>query len=170
MSERWRLKALTYLGLGTESGGGADARIFRIGFRSQLGFMFGDTEMLLINGIGRIGYSADDGASDQINLLLTGLDFARPLKNTKIGGVPVRIHWHVLYTDYLDTLRLDFSEFSAPQASIDSEWELGMAFSKQSGTLGFWKLRLDRVGVAYRFGADGRFSGIGIVFKSLFDR
>jgi hypothetical protein len=53
---------------------------------------------------------------------------------------------------------------------LSSEWELGVAFSKASGRIGWWRLRFDRVGIAYRLGADGEFSGIGIVFKSLFDR
>lgn len=170
MSERWSLKSLAYLGLGRETGGGADAKIFRLGFRSQLAFMRGRTEMLLVNGLGRLGYSADDGSSSRINLLFNGLDFSRSLKNKKIGDVPVRIDWHVLYTNYLDTLGLDLAEFSAKPVTIGSEWELGVAFGKQEGDLRLWKLKLDRVGLAYRFGGNGKFTGIGIVTRSLFDR
>jgi hypothetical protein len=170
MSERWTLKTLGFVGLGTETGGGTDARIFRLGFRSQLRFMPKKTELLLVNGIGRIGYSADGGLSSQINLLLTGFDFRRPLQNRKIVGVPANIHWHVLHTRYLDSLGLSLAEFSARPVTVSSEWELGFAMSKQVGSFNLWKLKLDRIGLAYRFGADGKFSGVGIVFKSLFDR
>ena len=170
MSERWSVKALGYLGFGIETGGDADAEIFRLGFRNQLAFDLDETRMLLVNGIERIGYSADDGASDAINLVATGLDFSRPLKNKKLGGDPIAIHWHVMHTRYLDTLGLDLSRASIDPATIGSEWELGVAFSKQNERLRLWRLRFDRLGLSYRLGAGGKVEGIGVVVRSLFDR
>jgi hypothetical protein len=169
MSDRWRLKALGYVGLGFETDGDVDAEIFRLGIRSQLAFDLDDTRMWLVNEIERIGYSADDG-SDAINLIGTGLDFRRPLKHTKLGGDPLAIHWHVMYTDYLDTLGLDLSRANVDPVTIGSEWELGVAFSKQSGRLQFWRLKFDRLGLSYRLGEGGEYEGIGIVVRSLFDR
>jgi hypothetical protein len=170
MSERWSLKSLAYLGLGAETGGGVDSKIFRFGFRSQLKFQFDQTEMALVNGIGRIGYSADDGSSDAINLIKTGLDFGRPLTEKKIGGDPVAINWHILYTNYLDSFGLDLSGARLRPSAFSSEWELGVAIGKQAGQISLWRFNMDRIGLAYRFGAHGDFSGIGINFRSLFDR
>jgi hypothetical protein len=170
MSDRWSLKTLGYLGFGTETGGGVDARIFRLGFRSRLAFDFEDTRMFLVSSLERIGYSADDDSSDAINLLATGLDFSRPLDNTKLGGDPLEIHWHVLYTNYLDTLGLDLSRVNLAPVSIGNEWELGVAFGKQSSPLRFWRLKLDRLGLAYRFGSNHEFEGVSLILRSLFDR
>lgn len=169
-SERWTLKSLIYLGLGTETGGGVDAKIFRFGFRSRLAFQFDQTQMVLVNGIGRFGYSADDGTSDALNLFFTGLDFSRPLKNKKIGGDPMQIHWHVMHTNYLDTFGLDLGGATIRPGSIGSEWELGAGFGKQAGQISLWRFKLERIGLAYRFAADGEFAGVGITFRSLFDR
>lgn len=170
MTPRWSLKPIGYLGYGAEMGGGDQAGIFRFGLRSQFGFQFSDTGMLLINAIERMGYSAEGDASDALNLLRTGLDFTRPLKNSRIQNVPVLLHWHVMYTSYIDTLGVDITRTSVRPAGVSSEWELGVGFSKQDERLGFWRVGFDRIALAYRFGEDGDFSGIGIVFQALFDR
>lgn len=170
MSERWSLKSLAYLGIGSEPGNGINAKIFRFGFRSQLSFQFDETRMDLVNGIGRIGYSADNTTSDAISLFKTGLDFSRPLKDTKIGGDPLTIHWHVQYTNYVDSFGLDLAGASLRPGVISSEWELGTAIGKQAGQIELGRVKLGRIGLAYRFGSDGDFSGIGITFRSLFDR
>lgn len=170
MTPSWSVKALAYAGIGTETAGGENARVFRLGFRSQLTFGLGDTRLQLVNGIGRFGYSTTAGASSAINVLLTGLDFGRPLASLKIGSDPAAIHWHVLYTRYLDTLGFDLSARTLAPVTLREEWELGFAFSKQNARLGIKRLRFDRIGLAYRFAADGHFSGVGLVFTSLFDR
>jgi hypothetical protein len=170
MSERWSVKSLAYLGLGSEPGNGINAKIFRFAFRSRLSFQFDETRMQLLNGVGRIGYSADNGASDAISFLLTGLDFSRPLKEKKIGGDSLQIHWHVLYTNYVESFGLDLAGASIRPGVISAEWELGTAIGKQEGRIGIGRLKMERIGLAYRFGSDGRFSGIGITFRSLFDR
>jgi hypothetical protein len=170
MTERWSLKALAYVGKGTEIRSSLDATIFRLGFRSRIGFRLGDTEMSLVNGLERIGYSDSNSVSDAINLLTTGLDFSRPLRRKKIGSEPVVIHWHAMYTSYLDTFGLDLSDALLEPESIGNEWELGVGFGRRNGRLGVWKIRIDRLGLAYRIGTQHEFSGVKIVFRSLFDR
>ena len=170
MAERWSLKTLAYAGMGTEIGNNVDASIFRLGFRSQVRFDLRNTEMSLVNGIERIGYSDSNSVSDAINLLTTGLDFSRPLRRKKLGGAPVVIHWHAMYTSYLDSFGLDLADTALEPVSIGSEWELGVAFGRRGDRLGFWKIRLDRFGLAVRVGSRSEFSGVKIVFRSLFDR
>ena len=170
ISERLTIKPLGYLGMGWQTHAGNRAGIFRFGLRTGFDFAFGDTRMQLVHGLERIGYSDDDGVSDALNLLSQGLDFQRSLAATKIAGAPAAISWHLMYTRYLDSLGLDLRAASLRPATLSSEWELGIAIGKQTGTLNFWRLRLDRIGIAYRFGSGGDFAGIGIVFRSLFDR
>ena len=169
-SERWRVKALGFAGLGTESNSNVDAKIFRLGFRSELGFELSDTSMFLVNGIERFGFSADNDVSDAINLVSTGLEFRRPLANKRLGGIPLALHWHVMYTNYLDTLGLDVARVSLDPATIGSEWELGVAFSKQNKRLELWRLKLDRLGLVLHYSGDNSFAGVGVSFRSLFDR
>jgi hypothetical protein len=170
ISPEWSLKPIAYAGWGTETGGDVDAAIYRFGLRSERVFEPGAIGVTLYNSLLRMGYSADDDTSDVVNLFEIGLDFSRALENRQIGGSPVEIYWHALYTRYFDELHLDSSDFSIETAGIDSEWEIGAGFGRQGGRLGIWRIRFDRVGIAYRFNSDGQFSGVGIVFKSLFDR
>jgi hypothetical protein len=53
---------------------------------------------------------------------------------------------------------------------LEDEWELGVAFSTGPEPLRLWRLKWDRVGVAYRFSSDGNFSGISVFFRSLYER
>ncbi len=170
IAARWSLKPLVYVGMGTETGGGVDAEIYRLGLRSEWLFEPTETSVSLYNSLLRMGYSADDGSANTVNLLEIGLDFGRSLANRKLGDAPVRIFWHAMYTHYFDELTLDSGDFSLRPAGIDSEWEIGAGFGRQGGRLTLWRVKFDRVGVVYRFNSDGQFSGVGIVFKSLFDR
>ena len=166
----WSLKPILYLGVGTETGGDVDAEIFRLGLRSERIFEPGKISVALYNSLLRMGYSADDGNASTVNLFEIGLDFGRSLEKRRIGDAPVRIYWHALYTRYFNELTLDSGDLSIEPAGIDSEWEIGAGFGRQGARLGLWRIRFDRVGIAYRFNSDGQFSGVGIVFKSLFDR
>ena len=177
ISTLWSLKPLAYAGWGTDFGGDASALIFRAGLRSERRFDLDAFDLTLYNGLTRIGYSESDGASSGINLFEAGLDFGRLLPAKKMGDEPVRLYWHILYTRYFDELSLDaiglLDEASSrlvEASSVGSEWELGAGFGKAGSRLGIWRLKFDRVGISYRFDSDGQFSGIGIVFKSLFAR
>ena len=170
VAAHWSLKPLVYVGMGTETDGDVDAEIFRLGLRSERVFEPSETSVTLYNSLLRMGYSADDGNASTVNLLEIGLDFGRSLANRKLGDAPVRIYWHALYTHYFEELTLDSGDFSLEPAGIDSEWEIGAGFGRQGGRLTLWRVKFDRVGIVYRFNPDGEFSGVGIVFKSLFDR
>ena len=170
IAAHWNLKPLLYVGVGTENDGNVDAEIFRIGVRNERLFEPGATEVALYNSLLRMGYSVDDGNSSTVNLFEIGLDFGRSLANRKLGDAPVRIYWHAVYTRYFDELRLDSGDVAIESAGIDSEWEIGAGFGREGERLRLWRLKFDRVGIAYRFDSDGEFSGVGIVFKSLFDR
>ena len=170
IAAHWNLKPLLYVGVGTENDGNIDAEIFRIGVRNERVFAPGATEVALYNSLLRMGYSADDGNSSTVNLFEIGLDFGRSLANRRLGDTPVRIYWHAVYTRYFDELSVDAGDLAIESAGIDSEWEIGAGFGREGERLRLWRLKFDRVGIAYRFDSDGEFSGVGIVFKSLFDR
>ena len=123
-----------------------------------------------MNGLTYVGYSADDGVSGNVLPLFTGFEIDRPLGTKKVAGEPVMLHWHAGYTSYLNEVELISSNTSLEHIKLEDEWELGVAFSTGEEPLRLWRLKWDRVGVAYRFSSDGDFSGISLVFKSLFER
>ena len=168
MSARWTLKPMVHFGQGQDLGGSSRAWIHWLGIKSRLEFRAGQTDWTIVNALTEVGYSPNAGRSGRIVPLLTGFEFRRPLKNKRIGEDPAYLNWHVSYTNYLNQPVL--VRDAAHVADISDEWELGIGFSKGDAKLKFWRLSLDQVGLAYRFDSDGGLSGIGVVFKSLFER
>ena len=170
MSARWSLKPLAYVGWGTELDGDASAWIYWTGLKSRWLFPRGKTNWALVNALTYVGYSADAGDSGNGLPLFTGFEVDRPLDMKKLADEPVILHWHVGYTSYLNEAKFLPSSTSTEHVRLDDEWELGVAFSTGQEPLRLWRLKWDRVGVAYRFSSDGDFSGISLVFKSLYER
>jgi hypothetical protein len=170
ISERLTLKPLVYAGWGKELGGGDSAWIYWSGLKSQLAFEADAVEWWLINSLLVVGYTSARTPSESVLPLLTGLEFRKPLGDLKLGGDAVYLNWSVAYTRYLNSLDLRIGSVSVPSLEVDDEWEVALAFSKGPVRLKLWRLQFDRVGIAYRFGTDGRFTGVGVVFRSLFDR
>ena len=170
MGERWSLKPLAYVGWGTQLDGDASAWIYWTGLKSRVRFGDEDFQWALVNSLTYVGYS--DNAADRGNSLplLTAFEFSRPLGEKKIAGKQVRLHWQVGYTDYLNEVDLNPAALAVTHTELDAEWELGMAFSTGADRLQLWRFKWDRVGLVYRFSPDGEFRGIGIEFRSLFDR
>jgi hypothetical protein len=137
--------------------------------KSKLDFTAGRTDWSLLNFLHYAGYSEDSGRRGEFLALTTGFEFTRQLRNKKIGDEPVVLHWHIAHRDHLNELNFDLTG-SSQRLDVPSEWELGVAFSRQDSRLSLWRLRWDRVGVAVRFSSDGTLSGFNLTFRSLFDR
>jgi hypothetical protein len=170
ISERWSLKPLVYVGWGTQIDGDSSAWIYWGGLKSRLRFGGDDFDWGLVNSLIYVGYSSKDAEHGSALPLLTAFEFSRPIGSKKIAGNPVRLHWHVGYTDYLNEVILNPESSPISRMKLETEWELGMAFSTGDEPLRLWRLRWDRVGLVYRFDGEGDFHGIGIEFRSLFDR
>jgi hypothetical protein len=168
MNARWTLKPFVHLGAGKELGGHSSAWIHWLGVKSQLGFQSGKTRWAMINSLTRVGYSSDSAPSGQLLPWLTAFEFSRRLDRTAGSDDPVHLHWHVSYTSYLDELGI--ASGGVQFADIDQEWELGLGFGRGERKLKLWRLSLDRFGIAYRLDSSGDFSGVRLVFKSLFDQ
>lgn len=170
LSERVSLKPLVYAGWGTELGGGDSAWIYWTGLRGRIAFRSGQTDWWLIQSLQVVGFSARDAPSESLLPLRTGFEFRRPLGNKRLGGDQVYLDWSVAYTHHLDSLEFRLGPARVPSLVVDNEWELALAFSKGERRLKLWRFQFDRVGLAYRFGEGGEFAGLGLIFRSLFDR
>jgi hypothetical protein len=167
-SERWSIKPLAYLGWGSELDGDSSAFIYWTGLKSQRSFHADEFDWALVSSITYVGHSPSSGASTHIVPAMVGFDFSRPLENRHIGGERVMLHWHVAYTSYLNDLAFDDGAGGTTRVEVGGEWEAGVAFGKEGSKLKVWKLRWDRVGIAFRHASDLR--GFRIVFRSLFHR
>jgi hypothetical protein len=170
MTVRWSLKPLAYVGWGTELDGDASAWIYWTGIKSRYVFPRNETTWALVNALTYVGYSADSGENGNVLPLFAAFEVDRPLRMKKVADEPVVLHWHVGYTSYLNEVKLASGPTNVEHIRLENEWELGLAFSTGPEPLRLWRLKWDRVGVAYRFSSDGDFRGISLVFRSLFER
>ena len=170
MTPRWSLKPLVYGGWGTEVHGDASAWIYWAGLKSRLRFPRATTSFALVNSLTYAGYSTDAREHGNVVPLFTAVEFDRPLSTKKLADEQVVLHWHVGYSSYLDELDVFPAQGNFEHLELDDEWELGMAFSTGPEPLRLWRFKWDRVGLVYRFSSDGDFTGISLVFRSLFDR
>jgi hypothetical protein len=170
MGPRWSLKPLAHLGYGSELRGDTAALIYWSGLRSRLRFDAGSVHWALINSLVYVGYTDRDRGSGRVIPLTTAAEIEQPLKKKRIGGDPVVLTWHAGYTTNLQSLAVDLGIPGAKAVDIDDEWELGVAFRKDAKRLKLWRLSWERVGIAFRVGSGGDFAGIGLYFRSLFDR
>jgi hypothetical protein len=173
LTQRWSLRPFAAFGWGGEIGGGDSAWVYWAGVKSKYTFVADGFDWAIVNALTYSGYTDDNGVngarvSSRVLPLLTAFEFDRPIEK-KIGGEPVHLYWTFGYTDYLANEPL-FLGSVVTSVHIDDEWEFGMAFGRGKEPLRLWRLRWDRVGIAYRFSSDHRFRGISLSFSSIFDR
>jgi hypothetical protein len=166
---RWTLKPLVHAGYGAQLSSSESAPIYWAGVKSKIDFRAGETDWSLLNSLTYVGFTSNTAPRSEFLALMTGFEFQRQLKEKKIGGRPVVLHWHVAHRRNLNELDFDLTG-SIERVDIPSEWELGIAFGRAGSRLSFWRLGWDRVGVASRFSSNGDLSGFSLTFKSLFDR
>lgn len=167
VSDRWTLRPFAALGWGTVLNGDESAWTYWAGIRSRYTFPAGKLRWALINTVGFVGYSPNNGPSSNFWPLMTGLEFAYPLGAHRLQGEQLLLNWHTAYTFFGDDLELLNRDLTTE--AIPDQWELGLGISKEDTPIAIWRFRFDRLGLAYRFSSDGELKGIGFVFRSLFD-
>ena len=168
ITKRWSLKPLAYGGWGTAFDGSQSAWIYWAGLKSRYRLGGGKLAWSLVNSLEYIGYTPNEGSSNDAFPLMAGLEFNLPLAGIKLGGDQIYLDWHTTYTAYLDELNFVVGDGSVEK--VADTWELGLAFSKGNRKLKFWRLEWDRVGLAYQFSGSGQFQSVTLVFRSVFDR
>jgi hypothetical protein len=173
MAQRWSLRPFAAFGWGAQLGGGSSAWVYWAGVKSRVAFSADGFDWAIVNALTYSGYNDDRSASgahtsSRVLPLLTAFEFDRPTSK-KIGGELVHLYWTLGYTDYLADEPLLLGSLVSSM-HIDDEWEIGMAFGRGKEPMKLWRLRWDRVGIAYRFSSDHGFQGISLSFSSIFDR
>ncbi len=166
INRRWYLRPFVHVGWGKELEVGESAWIYNVGVKSRYTFPAKKYEWSLLNSLYYAGYSPDEGRSDFLAVAELGIELRQPLRNATLTGRPVDLHWNLMYSFLGHELH-----FNLPDGSFDpiqDQIELGLQMSFRDGPFNFWFLKIQRLGLGYRFSSNGQFSAITFSLRSWF--
>ena len=132
ITKRWSLKPLAYGGWGTELNGPQSAWIYWAGLKSRYRLGRGDLDLSLVNSIEYIGYTPNEGSSNDAFPVMAGLEFRLPLGGAKLGCDQVYLDWHATYTAYFDELA--FLVRDDPVKKVADTWGWGSPSARESAS------------------------------------
>jgi len=150
--KRWVLKPFGQVGAGKDVSGGEFAFIYSTGLKSSYTIPWKEFTFTLGNAIGFDGYKLKGENREDYSSISIGWDTIYPLgftlkgRKTNIGG------W-VSYYYYFDDLEFERPE-RAPLA-IGQQFEIALTFGTYE-KIPIWFFKINRIGLAYRFGEDLR--------------
>lgn len=168
VTQRFTLRPYLAVGWGVTTNGNESAWTYWTGIRSRYAFQSGKLDWALLNSISYVGYTPNEGTSEDFWPLMIGLEFNYPLGKAEAKEGSWILHWHGTYTSFENDL--DFLPSDIPEAKpITDEWELGIAFRRKDQRIRIWFMNFDRLGLAFRTSSDGELRGIAFIFRSRFD-
>jgi len=178
LSDRWRLRAYSHLGWGTEIESSDTAWIFDAGIKSRFAFQNDKLEWAIVNELSYATYDEKQGTqkpdssggvdSDGMAGLMTGLDFSYPIDWTPIKGHPLNLNWDVSYRWFQNSP--EFSKFDSAPDEINDEWRISLALARRDGPIKIWFLDFEQLGLSYRFDSSGNFQAISMNLRAPFTR
>ncbi len=151
VSSRWTLIPNVHVGAGTEVQGENYAAIYTLGIKSRLRFPLNGAEFMLGNAFKFAGYSAREGANDNLSRFVTGLNYSTP-PYASVFGRQVRLGLHLVHLFYFD--RVNFlSVAGGDDESLRNEFEAALTLEGDRP----WRLfglSLERLGIGIRYGED----------------
>ena len=163
----WSLRPYASVGYGWALDGSQSAWSYWGGIKSQLTLHSGNSNWRLLNQVGFVGYTPNEGPSDSFWPVMAGLEFDHAVGTIRADGGRLRLHWHASYSVFGDDL--EFSGNPTGNSSISDQWEFGAAIGKRDSPIRIWFLNFDRLGIGYRTSSNGDLEGITFVFRSMFD-
>jgi len=168
VSERWTLRPYAAIGWGTLLGESESAWSYWGGIKSRYTFSSGKLDWAWVNAVGYVGYAPSEGNTEDFWPLMTGLEFDHPMGNYELGGEPLFLGWHGMYTRFESNL--DLQAVTASADPISDQWEFGLSLRKEQSPIKIAWFSFDRLGLAYRFSSSGELKGVSLVLQSMFDR
>lgn len=167
VTERFSWRPSVQLSFGTIIGESQYAWTYRGDVRARYTFGSGDLDRALIGGAGLVGYDANRGTNDSFTYAAIGTEFAYPLPWFASDDGRTLLHWHLMYTDFLNRMEVRgrFDRFE----EITNYWQAGVAFGREDRPIELWFLRFERLGLAYNVSPSGELRGIKFVFRSLYE-
>lgn len=167
VNDTWTLRPYASIGYGRALDGSESAWSYWGGVKSRLAFRAGKLNWRLLNQLGFVGYTPNDGPSDTIWPLMAALEFDHPMGRYADGNDALLAHWYFAYTFFGDDL--DFVGDPTVNRRAPDQWEIGAAIGKRHAPIRIWFLSFDRMGLAYRASRDGQLKGVAFVFRSMFE-
>ena len=164
----WSLRPYASIGYGHALGSSESAWSYWGGIKSRLAFESGKFNWRLLNQIGFVGYTPNQGPSDHFWPLMAGIEFDYPVGSSGANSPQNLLYWHVTYTIFGDDLT--FSGNPAINNPITDQWEIGAAIGRRDSPIQIWFMKFDRLGLGYRLSSNGDLKGITFVFRSEFDQ
>jgi len=168
ITQKWYLRPFLNFGWGSELASSDSAWIYHAGIKSRYTFPADTGKWALLNSIYYAGYTPDDGPSNDLAAILTGIEYKQQLKKTSKTGDPIDLHWSLAYSFLGDELT-----FGLPDGDIDSvddQFEASLAYGYRNRPIKLWFMKFDSVGLGYRFSSNGTFKGISLNLGSWFTR
>lgn len=167
VTNRFSIRPNAEIGYGTILGEDASAWSYLAEFRSKYTFPSGKLDWSLLGGLGFVGYTPNEGSSDNFAFVSVGAEFTNPIKWPRSKDDQTLLHWHVIYTNYVD--KIEFNNGLHEPDFLASTWELGVAIGKRDKPVRIWFLKFDRLGLGYRYSDNGDKRGITLRFRSIYD-
>lgn len=146
----WVLKPFGELGTGKDLAGGELAFIYSAGLKSLGVWPRKGYTLSLGSGLDYSGSTTYDGELSQgFTTLEVGLDVLRPL-GFSIKGREVDASVYLIARRFFD---LEFAQLEGDPVDVKDLYEIGVTFGTEP-RFTLWKLKMPRIGVAYRFSAD----------------
>lgn len=158
LSPAWRLKPFGQLGVGRDIQNSENALIYVAGVTSRYRLPVDSRfRFALGNSAVFTGYDPEDGASQSMGILGTGLDVIYPW-GVSLFGKETTLTSYVIYYLYLDNPQFEQGDDRAQKVNGEVELGLALGFEKPPTVLG---MTLERIGLGFRYGGDIR--GVRIV-------
>jgi hypothetical protein len=163
----WSLRPYASLGYGGALNSSDSAWTYWAGVKSRVSFRYGKLNWQLLNQVGFVGYTPNEGPDDEIWPVMAGLEFDYPVGAPTADGDQLLLHWRAAYTVFEDDL--DFARGYTVVRSITDQWEIGIAIARRDSQIPVWFLEFDMLGLGYRASSDGELKALTFLFRSMFD-
>ena len=160
MNERWRLKPYGQVGFGWDLKNNENSLIYVGGINSHYRIPNqGKWHFALGNMLAYTGFDSDDGGTQSVGILGTGIDMIYPW-GVHMFGQETNLANYLIYYLYLDNPSFKQGDNRSKSVSGEFEWGLALDFKKPRNLMG---INFDRIGLGFRYGDN--IKGIRLVTK-----
>ena len=167
INEDWYLRPFANVGGGTALDADVWAWLFYGGVKSRY-FFDKEKQWALLNGLYYAGFDPNEGRSQDMTGLFTGVEYTHPLSRLPGYGHPVNMHWQLGYDYFVDSAQFGLGEDGVQP--LESAWQLGLSISRSDRPFRIWFVEFDRLGLTYSIGEGGKFRAITLVTEAWFDK
>lgn len=167
ITQRFHIRPIGEVGYSTILDESDRAWTYRAEIKTRTTFAAGKLDWAILFDYGLVGYEPNRGESDYFEFAAAGLEFGYPVNWFKSSRSQTMLYWTLSYTDFIDEIEIQsgIEEFD----SVANYWQAGIAVGRSDDPVRIWRLKFDRLGLAYNYSTTGELRGIKFVFRSLYD-